>query len=237
MTIAAEIIRDAYLLAHVINPNEEPQGYLVSQGLRVLNACIAQWGAMGIYVPYYHYPTIQLSSGINFYNAGRLIAEIMEANIVGQDNLKNQVRMADDREFNLWNYSISANNRPTAIYLSKEEYFPDPTSNITTSKIYVYPTPDTDYNLNLILKYYLQTVNLSSEIAEIPAYYFKALTYQVAKDLVDLHNSNLPQSFFQEYESLIEQLKSKNPTDFTNLTPNPFRSSRIYRPWGYGYVG
>lgn len=237
MTTAAELIRDAYILAHVINPNEEPYGYLVSQGLRILNACLAQWGSIGIYVPYYNYPTINLTANVNFYNAGRLIAEIMEANITGEDNLKTQVRIADDREFNLWNYNISGTMRPGAIYLSKEQYFPDPTSSITTSKIYVYPTPDANYNLNLILKYYLQPVTLSEQIVEIPDYYIKALTYQIAKDLVDLHNSNLPQSFFEEYEKLIDQLRSKNPTDLTVLTPNPFRQTRIYRPWGYGYVG
>jgi len=107
MTTVAEIIRDAYILAHVLNPQEEPPGELIARGFRILNQTISQWGGMGIYAPYYEpIITISLTQGTYTYATAQVIAQLMEANVVSSiDSTLTTIILADDKQFNLFNYN------------------------------------------------------------------------------------------------------------------------------------
>lgn len=227
MTTAAQLIREALTLAHISNPRDEIEGYLISQGLTCLNDCIAQWGHQGIYIPYFNQLTINLIPNQYIYPSTKVIVQILEANTTQNDNVKSLVRVADDFLFNEFDYTIG-NGRPWAVYLSKEQFFPDPQNTSLGSQLYVYPSPDSQYQLNLLLKFELNQETLFDQMLQFPPYYLKPLKYQLALDLSNIANSSLPATFINEYNRLMNDLKATTPFDLSVKVDDPFYEYRNY---------
>lgn len=232
MTVAAQIIRQAFILAHVFNPQEEPEGYQIAQGLIYLNDILSQWGSQGIYIPYFSQLSIAMIPNQYIYTVNQVIAQLLEANTTFPNNTKSFIKIADDYDFNGFDYSVGV-GRPSYVYLSKEQVFPDPSSSNLGSKLYVWPQPNTNYTLNLLLKYNLNQVKLVEELLEFPSYYFKPLKYQLALDISALNNTSLNQAFLDEYNRLMNDLKNTIPIDMAIKNDNPFYESRNYKNRNY----
>lgn len=227
MTSAAKIIREALVLAHVINPQEETEGYHITQGLTCLNELIAQWGNNGLYIPYFNQLSIQLTPNVYLYTTNKVISQILEANTTQDNNVKALMKIADDVDFNAFDYTIGS-GRPDFVYLSREQYFTDQTDDNLGSKLYVYPAPDSNYQLNLLLKYYLDQQTLFEEMLQFPPYFLKPLKYQLALDLANIYSSSLPQTFMSEYARLMMELKATIPIDMSLEADDPFYEYRNY---------
>ena len=238
MTITAgTLIRDAYLLASVLELAEEPQGFYATQGLISLNDVITQWGNIGIYIPYDSVYKITLQPGVQTYTTRQVIVDISEGNIQTPNssetntNLITPLKLATLKERNLFNDNFRA--RPNLVYVEREQVILDNDQNSQGSKFTLYPTPDSSYDLTLYLKFELKFVSLFEQLVQFPNYYFKPLKYQLAKDFSDLYKTVLPPQFFEEYNRLMQELKATNPSDISLQNSNPFLERRPFRPRAY----
>jgi hypothetical protein len=234
---AGTLIRDAYLLASVLELSEEPQGFYATQGLISLNDVITQWGNIGIYIPYDSVYKITLQPGVATYTTRQVIVDINEGNITTPNssdtnaNLLTPLKLATLKERNLFNDNFQG--RPNLIYLERQQVILDNDQNSQGSQFTLYPTPDSSYDLTLNLKWELRFVNLFEQLVQFPNYYLKPLKYQLAKDFSDLYKTVLPPQFFEEYNRLMQELKATNPSDMSIQNSNPFLERRPFRPRSY----
>jgi hypothetical protein len=234
---AGTLIRDAYLLASVLDLSEEPEGFYATQGLLTLNDVITQWGNIGIYIPYDSVYQITVQPGVATYTTRKVIVNISEGNIVTPNssttnsNLITPLKLATLKERNLFNNNYQG--RPNLIYLERQQVILNNDQNSEGSQYTLYPTPDSSYNLTLYLKWQLKFVSLFEQLVQFPDYYLKPLKYQLAKDFSDLYKTVLPPQFFEEYNRLMQELKATNPSDMTIQNSNPFLERRPFRPRSY----
>jgi hypothetical protein len=233
MTLASDLIRRSYILAQILDPREEVEGYQSSEGLTSLNDILNQWSSLSIYIPSYTIIPIITVIATSNYTITPAIVRINEANILDSNNAQTDLGIIDLEEFNNINMSLSSTNlsRPSKIFLQN-----DFSNWSTQSKLIVYPSPDQVYTITLYAMQRLVNVTYSQTLASIPGYYERALHYELAKELSIIYGTVLPQSFFEEYEKLMKELKATNRKDNTVKCSNLFKTSRFYYPWGT-YVG
>jgi hypothetical protein len=232
---AANLINRAYYLAQVLDPQEEFEGFYQEEGLDLLNEIITDWSSMGIYVPYTNTITINLAEGEQSYDVSPVVVQFWEGHIVDSEGVLSVLRQADAKEFNLFNAN-AAQMRPRFFYIQQDQAFESLTTGALTSTLYFNPVPDQNYTATLIVKQVLTELTLNQEFSGIPPYYTRPLRYQLAYDLADLYETELPASFITKYEKAIKRLKAINPQDYSVQNDNPFLTYRRYRPWG-AYVG
>jgi hypothetical protein len=232
-----ELIRQAYMLAKVQDPDEEIEGYRPSEGIQLLNGILDQWSALGIYIPRDSLVTITTTANDYLYAVSPQIIQVLEANLLDEYNVQTVLMPADDKEQNLFNYANSAVSvtRPTNFYLRQNDELIDITTGYTSTNIYLYPVPDAVYTATFQVKQLLTNVTLYDQFT-LPPFYFEPLKFQLAKQIALLYGTQLDANFMDEYTRLIRQLKAANKKDNTVLTSNVFASNRRFRPWG-PYVG
>jgi hypothetical protein len=235
--IAGELIRESFKLASVLGQDEEPQGSYAIEGLNFLNEIISQWGSLGVYIPYDSKLELTLQQGVSKYEISPVIAELLEGNITTTGNTPGSaerisvLEFATPKEANLFQNNIIS--RPQYVYLSRAKTVIDDITGELGSTLEFYPIPDSGYIANILLKYHLNIVKTTDTLDGFPDYYLKPLRYQLAKDLSALYKTELPPSFFDEYEKLIIELKSANPSDLTIQSSNPFLNRRAFKPYNY----
>lgn len=235
MITAAKLIRDSLIFAGVIDQDEIEIDQYAANGLNFLNRILSQWGALSIYIPYPTFITIPLVPDVYEYAVTPVITQIMEGNITFSNNpsvLLTNINIATDKDDNLSNYQITK-NIPRSVYLSPEQYFADPINQILGSKIRVFPTPNDNFTLNMLVKYELGKVSLTQELTGYPDWFIKPLSYQLTKDLSLFYRTKMSPEFEIEHERLMVELKAANPIDMSINLLNPFKVIRPFRPWGY----
>lgn len=233
MLAIKDIIFEALLLAGVLNPGEEFEGYYQTKGLDILNRLLADWCKMGVYIPYTTKYSFQTTAGEYRYPVSPPIAEFMEGNVISSDNVQSALRWVDAKKQNLLNYTLP-NNRPGRIFIDDDFDAVSLATGSGSSLIYLYPTPDAIYTVNLRIKQYFLKLSLTTEPADFPPYYEKVLLYQLAKDCATFWQEPLTAELMDEYKRLIKELKATVPKDLSVNTDNPFLTYRRFRPWG-GY--
>lgn len=234
---AAEVIRQSYILGHILDPNEVPSGYYMTLGIMYFNQILEELGACAEYIPYYTKTVIPILQNTITYQVTPVIAQFLEANIVDAANISYPIRQATDAQYNLFNFSFPA-NRPQIVYISKEQTF-DNSGNLA-SNIIVYPNPNANYTLNLLLKYKLPPISqltLDQELLFLPPHWIKPVRYMVANDLINQFGTKVNPSFYKDLEDSKELLKANNPQDMCIQTDNPFVSIYPFQPRFYSYVG
>ncbi len=228
---ASDIIRQAYLLAQVWDPGDEVPGVEANEGLLMLNTLLQEWSSMGNFIPAYSTQTFNITQGVYSYSSAVAITDILEQNIVDTNNIKYRMAEANLQQFNLFNFN-NLQQRPNMVYVAQNTATPY----LASSTVYVYPTPDASYTLNLYTKKVLPELEYSDVMENLPLNYFKALKYQLARDLADVYLTVLSQRFDTEYNRIIANLKQSNSKDLSVQINNQFNTWRRFRPWNI-YVG
>lgn len=231
---AGDLIRNAMILAHVRDAEDENPSWVALQGIRFLNEIIAQWGSLGIYIPFFTRTSVPITQGVYQYTVQPVITEILEANITDLNNVLNLVYVATDKQFNTWNFT-TISGRPAWVYLDHVQVFPDPESSDLGSNIYLYPTPDQSYSLNLCLKNALNEIGYFEQLLEFPTYFMRPLRYELAKEFMVQYGTQVD-NFEPMYQKVMAELKAANPQDLSTQVLNPFQQGWRFRPWGT-YVG
>lgn len=234
---AAEIIRQAYILAHVIDPNDEVEGYQQSLGIMYFNQILEELGASPEYVPYYTKTIIPIISNVTVYKVTPVVAQFLEGNVVDGSGIVYPVGQATDAQYNLFNFTTTS-NRPQMVYLSQEQVFDD-VGNLATN-IVVYPNPNATYTLNLLLKYKLppvSSVTLNQQLLFLPPHWIKPFRYMMANDFINQFGTKVNDKFYIDLQKSMEMLTSNNPQDMTIQTQNAFRTFYRFKPGSDSYVG
>lgn len=234
---AAEIISQAYILAHVLDPNEVPSGYYQTLGIMYLNQILEELGSCAEYVPYYTKTVIPIIANTTVYEVTPVVAQFLEGNIVDQSGIVYPIVQATDAQYNLFNFT-TVSNRPGMIYISREQTF-DANGNLA-SNIIVYPNPNTIYTLNLLLKYKLPSISpvtLDQELLFLPPHWIKPLRYMLTNDFINQFGTKVSPQFYKDLEDSKELLKSNNPQDMCIQTQNEMRTRYQFKPSFYYRVG
>lgn len=227
MTIGADLIRQAYILAKVLDPEEELEAYQVNQGLTSLNAIIEQWSSLQIYIPSYRTITINMIPGVYRYTVTPVITQVLQGHyMVG--NQQYWLQPIDLKRQNTLNYTLGQQARTLPETVFVDDSLPE---FMTECTVYFYPVPAGNYVATLYVKQRIGKLDKSTEIGNIPAYMEKLLIYQLALDTAAINATVLTKEFYDEYDRLDKELKAANKQDMTVLNQNPFRGQRQFRPW------
>lgn len=233
MATAAELVKRSYYLAQVLDPREEIEGFQAEEGLYQLNRVIDMWGNLSQYIPSYSIITQAVTAGVYTYTFDPVIVQLSESNIIDQNNIQFLLYQIDLQRFNTLDFplSLTAPARPYYIFLQNDfANFP------TQSKIQLFPVPDQSYTLTMYAMRRLQNVTYSEDLSTVPQYWQAALEYEIAKKLFSVYSTTPSQTFIDDYNTVMRQLKSINRRDRRVQVQNEFTERRRFRPWGT-YVG
>lgn len=231
--IVADLLRESYFTAHVIREGGEMSGFRATQGLQFLNEIISKWSRIGIYIPFNVTTILNVEANVYLYTVNPPMAELDEAKLIVSTNVQYPLQIVDTHLFNLFNYNFPV-SIPNSIYLSREQAFDE--NNNPVSNIYIYPTPDQAYTIQIIQKQSLQQVTLfqNLDISALPPSIYRTLRYQMASDLRDVYGTELPPSFDMQLQEMLAEMMALNPSDNSIQTKDPFHTQRRFKPWGYG---
>ena len=222
---AAELIRQAYVLAQVWDPGEEQPGVEAQEGLLALNTLISEWSSVGTLIPAYKVLTLALAQNAYLITQSPPITDVMEAHIIDNANCQSTLYEVNLQQFNTLNFTDRL-GRPNRYYVEFK-----PTQIQTTTNLYFWPPADADYTVTLYVKQFITEFDFSDTITTLPLNYFKALKYQLARDLHDVYLTVLSDTFPQEYDAVMTRLKGTNRKDLSSQNRNIFYENRRYRPW------
>ena len=228
---AAELIRQAYCLAQIWDPGEEQPGVQANEGLLTLNTIISEWSSVGTLIPAYKTLSISLVQGDFLKTQSPPITDLIESNLVDSSgDLLTVLEEINLQRFNTLNFNF-VQDRPKLIYIEAK------TANIqTTTNVYFYPPASGTFTVSLKVKQVISEFEYEDEMTVLPLNYFKALKYQLAKDLADIYLTTLSARFDKEYDAAMARLKGVNRKDLSVQNSNPFYERRRYRPWNI-YAG
>lgn len=236
MTTAAVLVKNAYALAKIIDPNEEIEGYQAAEGLANLNEIIDQWSGLEIFIPTYKTISIATTAGTYSYVVTPPIIAMLEGHFIDSNNVQSPLTEIDLKRYNLINFVDGAMSpsRPGFVYLNNDAA----NMQIATpqTSVVLYPVPDTVYNVTLYVKSQLVNLDEQDVLTEIPPFYRRALRYELALELSQIYSSQLSDSFYLKYETLMKELKAATIKDWSVKNNNPLISYSRFRPWGI-YVG
>jgi len=228
MTTSAVVIKNAYYLAQVLDPREEIEGFEAGEGLRILNLILANWGSLKIYIPTYTQLTQVVTSGDFSYDITPAITSATRGHLVDQNNVQYPVEVIDLARYNTLNFALTnQNSRPNQVFI-KNDFANWP----TLSQLIFYPIPDNTYTVTLWVWKRLANVTYSQDLTQVPDYWINALTYELAHRLASINATVLPQSFLDDYDMIIKQVKAANKRDKRVIVNNQFQTTRKYKPWG-----
>lgn len=229
MTTVAVLIKDAYYLAQVLDPREEIEAFDATEGVRVINQIIKQWGSLSIYIPTYTILTLNLVAGTYSYNITPVVTQLSEAHLLDLNNVQYPLDIIDLARFNTLNFALSnqARVRPNLLFI-QNDFINYPLQ----SKAVFYPVPDNTYTATLYAMQRLVEVEYEDDLSTVPDYWQVALYYEAAKRLSSINATILPASFADEYTEAMQNLKAANRRDKRVKVLNQFQTTRLYRPWG-----
>ena len=234
MNTAAELIKRAYYLAQVLDPDEEIQGNYASEGLYELNRVISLWGSLSQYIPAYSILTLTTVPNQYSYTQTNVITQLSESHIIDQNNIQFPLWQIDLQRFNTLNFSLSltAPCRPNLIFIQNDfANLPD------ASKVILFPVPDAIYTVTMYAMMRLLQVTYSQELDTVPAYWRAAMEYELAKQLMSVYSTVPASTFADDYTTVMRQLKAANKRDKAVQVRNQFQQqARRFRPWST-YVG
>jgi len=220
-----ELIRQAFVLAQIWDPGEEQPGNDASTGEMTLNTLIAEWSSRSTLIPAYTTFTIALEQDEYLVVYNNVITDVLEANIRDSGEVLQNLYEVNLQEFNRLNFE-NYNARPDRFYIeSKQDDIQ------TKTNIYFWPNPSGDFTVTVRAKVILSEIAYADTITTIPKSMFKALKYQLAKDLADIYGTTLSGRFDTEYRDVMATLKGVNRKDSSVITLNEFIENRRMRPW------
>lgn len=212
---ALQLITKAYYLSQVVSRElQTVSGVQVSDGLDLLNALLDFKGTDLRLIPYFRrdtFPTI--ASTEEYYRANLLQIDAMTFNI-------GTVR-----------YSMQESSR--------RDYFDSPrVDNITTlpwsfrqerelggTRIYLYPLPQSVYDIKLSGKFGLTQVTLNEDISLVyDLYYIEYLRYELAAYICSEYGATFPDMSQAKLNEMKQKLMDVNPVDLRIMKRSYFNN-------------
>jgi hypothetical protein len=227
------IINSLYLLGE-LGVGEDPDAFMLSTGLDLINELLDKFSSDSIYIPY-------LTTINSIFVVGQQTYSISDM-ISGTDIMAD--RLVD---LSFANYTVQPEASEPIIYplkiISKAEYynvvrldnlltrpgFIFLNKQATESFITVYPAPDQPYPFSIQVKSMINELNSQDDLTSLPPFYYGFLKYALARKFLAYYPSgNWPPQNEEEYNDYYNILKNINETDLTirpsvTLTaPEPF---------------
>lgn len=196
ISTAGDLIARALKKIGVIAEGEEVSASQASDGLDSLNSLLSSWGAETLATTAVTEDSHALVAGTNSYTIGNGSTidtakplQVVDAYLRDAGGLDYDISTVDRNVYE--NYSNkSTTGRPTSIY-----YDPGVTQQATqTGTIYVYPTPDSATTYTLYISSEKNLVEFASLVSAytFPAFYKRALIYNLAIDLATDYGRPIP---------------------------------------------
>ncbi len=225
------IINSLYLIGE-LGVGEQPDSFMLSSGLELINELLDKFASDSIYIPYLTEVSFNFVAGQATYSISDMVpADVNQDRIVdlsfanftvpsaGQGIIY-PLQIINKAQF----YGVTRLNplqtRPGFIFLDKQPL---------ESLITVYPQPDQPYPCLLGLKVMINQLAANEDIAELPPFYYGFMKYCLARKFLSYYPSgNWPETSEQEYQDYFATIKSTNETDLTIRTsailsrPEPF---------------
>lgn len=208
------IINSLYLLGE-LGVGEQPDAFMLSSGLDLVNELLDKFSSDSIYIPFLKTLNFTMVPGQATYTISDLVsADINSDRIVDLSfaNYTVQTIVYPLRIINKATYNnvVRLNNlnaRPGFVFLNKQD---------TTSSITFYPAPDQPYPCAVQVKSMIDKLDAQEDISELPPYYYGFLKYALARKFLAYYPSgNWPQQNEDEYQDYYNNLKNANETDLT----------------------
>ncbi len=223
---ANDIIIRSYYLMGELSPDELPDAAQIAEGLYYLNDLLDFFSSAGIFIPFITELNFNLVANQDKYIFSNnvpadvvadQIVEIDYCNVL-RDNISYPVRVISRSELFNSTRLVNIKTRPGLVILNRQELF---------SEIQFYPTPTFNYECNLRVKSYLDSLELQDVINEVPRYFYRFLRYALARELTAVYPSgNWTPKMEKEYEFMYQQLTAASDLDMTiypdNILMDPF---------------
>lgn len=233
-----DLIISALYLTGELGVAENPDNFMLTTGLELINELFDKFSNSGIYIPYLTTVEFDFVTGQGSYTISDMIVDpdvesnrivdIYQAYYVvpdGDDDNSNLYQMTEVTEQQLYaNMTQTSFASLPSVYVLKQE--------ANKSIITVYPQPSSDYTCTLRCKLMLDSVIAFSDLSGVPPYYYGFLKYSLARKFLAYYPSaNWSAASEQEYQDYYEAIKGSNPTDMT-IQPSGILGSaqRFYVP-------
>lgn len=212
------IINSLYLLGE-LGVGEQPDSFMLSSGLELINELLDKFAADSIYIPYLTPITFPFVVGQPTYS----ISDLIPANITAD-------RIVD---LSFANFTVPSSNQgiiyPLQIISKSQYYGVTRLSPLVTrpgfifldkqaleSFITVYPSPDQPYSCLIQVKSMLNKLIANQSLDELPPFYYGFLKYCLARKFRSYYPSgNWTDTAEQEYQDYFSTIKNANETDVT----------------------
>lgn len=181
------IIKDALLLVHGVQDDEEPSSEQYAHAKRVLNRMVKAWSAKGpkAWVEKDHAVTLTANKNkYTLYTIDRPQRIYNATKIV--DDTETPIRIVDRSEYR---------NQPAKDDTGKPVFvYYDP--QLENGVLYVWPTPDDSDQIKFTYRSYIQDFDSTADNPQFPSEWLEAIVYNLAVRLAPQYEVN-PQEMLQ----------------------------------------
>jgi len=181
---ATEIIKDALVLIGGIEDDETPTDSQLDYALRHLNRMVKAWSVKGMKVWMWREAALPLVVGQESYTlgvGGNLVInrplEIANARRL-VSGIETPIDIKSRNEYMNQPSKESSSGKPVYVYFD---------SQLTQSKLYVWPSPDATDSINFSYKSYIEDIDSLDETIGIQPEWLEAVVWGLAKRLMPMY--------------------------------------------------
>lgn len=232
------IINSLYLLGE-LGVGEEPDAFMLTTGLDLINELLDKFSSDSIYVPFLTEINFNFVPGQDTYSISDMVTADINADRIIDLSFANYVIIPESAEPVVYPMQIiskanyynvvrqqNLNTRPAFIFLNKQAL---------ESFVTIYPSPDQPYPCILQCKVMINSLSADQDLTSLPPFYYGFLKYALAQKFLGYYPSgNWTAVHQKEYDDYYDILKNVNETDLTirpsmTLTqPVPFYWQNIF---------
>lgn len=215
-----DIIVNALYLLGELGVGYQPDAFMLSTGLELINELLAKFTSDSIYIPFLTTVDFVMVPGQATYSVSDMVTADINSDRIVDLVFANYTVQPDASEPIVYPLKIinkatyygvvrldNLQARPGFVFLDKQP---------TESFITFYPAPDQPYPCSLKVKSFLDSVEAQQTLEEVPPYYYGFLKYALARKFLAYYPSgNWPQTSEDEYQDYYNNLKNANETDLT----------------------
>jgi len=221
-----ELITKAYYLSGILARGFETiSAEQTSDGLDLLNDILAEKSISSALIPYYSHATFNATPGVAEYTIPNLV-DIREFTFNIENVRYPMVRDSQKKFFGSGRVD-DIQNLPFHYYAERQ---------LGGMLLYLYFTPNQDYEMNITGKYALQQLELFDDLDQIlDRFYVSYLKYYLAKRICDFYGQTYPPQLEPTYRGLDAQLNKMVGTDLSINRDSLF--SKNYFNYGQANLG
>ncbi len=208
------IVQSLFLLGE-LGTDEQADAFMLSTGLFILNALLAQFTANSIYVPFIQDISFTLIVGQGTYSVSDIVTSDLTFNRIvsleyanfNVDTIVYPLKIINKSEY--YNIVRLSNliARPGFVFLDKQ---------ISQSFLTFYPEPDQPYPCDIRVKFMFDQMLANQDVTQVPPYFQWFLVHALARAFKNYYPSgNWTQESESEYQRMFQDLMASNENDMT----------------------